>query len=500
MAEQYGKRVSDKVGEAPEECCAFPKLLGATERFAQYRAIEATWGNKRLSLQRKHTAVTQEISEIAASITYGEEEEKKCAPIQQALTALLAGKVTWGRSEISGALQDAFHYLFADTANRLRFISQMDDGLQILKQVGLTPPAEGHLLMYAMWLKEAAHTHNTAWAESRQLIDQAEEEIARLNEMSQLQKVIARSILDKKRQAPELATQIDALQNTLQYLTSEMDRLRIATAALNILPQIGAGSIASILQAFLRSELPQPLAGSRQLTPLKIETVFPQEIVTIIQRDTPAAFLGTWHSAERAIQDNIQKTASERENYNQICSRLAHCEQSFDRELSFFPGINRELGRMRPEGYIPIPQDTASFSQLVSRIENNLKNIDEMRTTSPSIMARFFREQEKQALKLFRETRALLIAAERSRESIPRQVRESNAKLFANLANIAAEFTLSLQQWLGEQQVKARNDHGAALVKADRLGAENSIFNAAVSRKKLNWLRRGEHLIPLCNA
>ena len=67
----------------------------------------------------------------------------------------------------------------------------MDDGLQILKQVGLTPPAEGHLLMYAMWLKEAAHTHNTAWAESRQLIDQAEEEIARLNEMSQLQKVIS---------------------------------------------------------------------------------------------------------------------------------------------------------------------------------------------------------------------------------------------------------------------------------------------------------------------
>jgi RecA/RadA recombinase len=302
-----------KLEKRQENITLFRRLLGATERFAQYRASEVTWEHKRLSLQHKHAVVTQEIKEIAASIRCDEEEEKRYASVEQALSVLLAGEII-GRSETSRALQDIFQYLFADVASKLHFRNQINDGLQIVKQVGLIPPAGGHLLMCLVWLKETVHIHNADWAKSRQLISQAEDEIVLLSKADHLQKELASSIQNKKGQMQDIVAQIDNLQSTLQYLTSEVGRFQRATTALSRLSQKGADSIAAAFLTFINEELRKQLAGLHQLARLKIGAVFPQEILTVIQRDTSATFLEKWDGVERSIQGKLQRAVGEKKH------------------------------------------------------------------------------------------------------------------------------------------------------------------------------------------
>lgn len=225
------------------------------------------------------------------------------------------------------------------------------------------------------------------------------------------------------------------------------------------------------IQQFLNAELAAPLADAHQPIPrLKIGAVFPPEILAVIQKDTSAAFLQVWHSAERAIERNIRKTTSERGEYGQICKRLSQWKQRFSWELSQFPEITNELEHRRPEGYISIPQDSASFSQLVTRIENNLKDIEDDRTKPSGLMDRFFREQKKQrTLKLFIETRELLIAAHKGQNSIPRQIDKSTLTFSANIAQSLFQ---SLQQWLSKQQEKVGDDCKTTSREKDRLEVE----------------------------
>lgn len=90
--------------------------------------------------------------------------------------------------------------------------------------------------MDLVWLKQTVHTHNTAWAKSRQLISQTEDKIALLNQTKHLQEELAHSIENKKGQMQKLAARIAALQTTRQTLMSEIDMLQRANAALNMLP------------------------------------------------------------------------------------------------------------------------------------------------------------------------------------------------------------------------------------------------------------------------
>lgn len=125
---------------------------------------------------------------------------------------------------------------------------------------------------------------------------------------------------------------------------------------------------------------------------------------------------------------------------------------------------------MRP-GYIAIPQHTTEFSQLVSRIEKNLSNVYGIRTKAPSIMDRLFKEHEnRQLLKLFLETRDLLVATDESQKRIPMLIRSSNA---AFAAKIATEFSSPLQQWISGQRQKAIAAHQTTLQKKNQLESEH---------------------------
>jgi hypothetical protein len=153
--------------------------------------------------------------------------------------------------------------------------------------------------------------------------------------------------------------------------------------------------------------------------------------------------------------------------------------------LSSFSEIKRELERRHLEKSMPTPMDTASFNELVSYIEDNLARIEEISTRSTTgIIVRIFKGPEKQRLqKLFLETRELLIVADESRVSVPRSVRESNIQL---LRSKAADLSVSLQQWLGGQQVKTSKDHEIALFEKIAWRQRDSRCNAAVPRKKLS--------------
>ena len=63
----------------------FQRLVGVTERFTRYRANEADWENKRLSLQMMRPRISQQISEVTASIAHDEAEVQQYVPVQQTL-------------------------------------------------------------------------------------------------------------------------------------------------------------------------------------------------------------------------------------------------------------------------------------------------------------------------------------------------------------------------------------------------------------------------------
>jgi hypothetical protein len=66
-----------------------------------------------------------------------------------------------GRSR-STFYKELFNIAFAGYHQQTEFVSQMNEGLQIVRQVGLVPP-DGHLLMYlAGGMKKIAHTFNAA--------------------------------------------------------------------------------------------------------------------------------------------------------------------------------------------------------------------------------------------------------------------------------------------------------------------------------------------------
>jgi tRNA A-37 threonylcarbamoyl transferase component Bud32 len=455
-----------KLENRRENITLFRRLLCETERFALYRASEVTWENKLLSLQRKQAAVIQEIKEIEDSFRRNEEEEKKCTSAEQAMSALLTGEII-GRAETNGALQDVFQYLFADVASRLHFRNQVNDGLQIVKQVGLIPPAGGHLLMCLVWLKETVHIHNAAWTESRQRIDQAGEEITQLNEIHQLQLNLLRSIQSKKGQMQDILAQIDNLQSIHQYLTSEVSKFQRATTAVNSLPQKGSGSIAAAFLTFLNEELSKQRDRPFQLARLEAGKVFPPEILSAIQRNTSIAFLGKWDGVEKSIRGRIQGAVGELEEYTQDRNRLKRCQQYFQQALEDLPEMRQELGKVQP-GLTPIRQGNR-LSHLISLIENNLNSIYEIRGKTPSLIDRLFNENERRLLTLFRETRDLGMSADKLQERIPYEINTTN-NMFVE--NIAAHLSSFLQQWLSEQQVKAMSAHEAALQKKDQLEAE----------------------------
>src|SRR5262249_34831611 len=156
------------------------------------------WEIDQISLQRKHDHIIQEISDIEAKTSQSVGEEKKYISIQEVLSAILVGDADWNRPGVNAILIDSFQYIAAE--NNQQFISRINDFLQIIRQVGLTPPAEEHLLQSVARLKEMIPTYSRAWAKSRQIINQTKEAIAGLSKVDQQQKKLEDSIQGKKAQ------------------------------------------------------------------------------------------------------------------------------------------------------------------------------------------------------------------------------------------------------------------------------------------------------------
>jgi tRNA A-37 threonylcarbamoyl transferase component Bud32 len=455
-----------KLEKRRENIALFRRLLCETERFALYRASEVSWDYTFLALQRKQASVIQEKGKIEESILRDEEEEEKYTSAEQALRVLLTGEII-GRAENNGALQDVFQYLFADEASRAHFRGRMNDGLQIVKQVSLIPPAGGHLLMCLAWLKEAVHIHNAAWTESRRRIEQAGEAITRWNEIHQLQLDLSRSIQSRKGQLQDVLAQSDNLQSRLQSLANEASTFQRAARRLHSLPQNGSGSIAAAFLTFLDEEIRKQREGPSQRARLEAGKVIPAEILSAMQRNTSAAFLEAWEGVERDILKRIQEVVYALDEYTQARDRLRRCLQDFRQALEGYPELSQELSKVQP-GFTPISQGN-SLSQLISHIGSNLKSISDIRRKTPSLINRLFNENEKRLLMLFRETRELGIFAEKLLVHNLYDIHRSN-HIFVE--TLTAHLSSFLQQRLNEQEMKAVNAQEAALQKKDQLEAE----------------------------
>ncbi len=455
-----------RLAQRQQNIALFRRLLGESERFVRYHLSEVSWANRRYSAQRKYKAVLQESNDFADLMPQKEEEAQKYAPLHKIFSAIISGTIDWSMPEVSKALA----YLLAETADRRQFIGRINDGLRIARQVGLTPSSEGQLLRCAVWLKEIAHTHNQSWTQSRQLIEQVEGEITLLEQLDQQRQTLAASIQTRKGHVQDLTTQIDALRAPLQQVTSEMRTLQRATNVLSQLPEHGAGSIVSFIQARIDAEQRTPSTGSGAFSLLEIAEVFPAEVLAAVQRDSSANFIELWRSAKRVVQGNIQKTQKEGDTYRQICDRLALSGRSFSQALFALPEMYQELARVQPDGYVANPQDNANFEQIVSRIQSNLQSIEEMRAKPAGLMSAFFKEREKQRLlKLFLETRELLLAANKGQQNIPGHIYTAHTEF---VAKIVVGLCSSLQQHISKQQQEVEAAHQAARAKREHRETE----------------------------
>lgn len=457
-----------KLQQRQENIALLKGLLSAAQRFARYRLSETRWADQRVSLQRKYDQITQAYSALAAEVQQREGAASIYAPIQSVLSAILNGTVDWKSPQASAVLQHVFVYL-AETGNRRQFIRQLNDGLQIVRQVGLTP-SEGHVLSSVVWLKQIVQSSRGEWTSSRQLLQQAEAAIARLNEVVQQQREQESRFQRHQERVRLLGTQITPLVQRAQTHRSERERYQAVSAALKALPQEGAGSISFRLQEWIETAIRHQLAVPGPLSPLEVEQVLPAELnVTVPQQmDTPLP--EEWHAAEKALHAQLAWAVQELGWYSQMSARLARCRQGFAQELSALPEINQELGRLSPGGQVPPPQTSADFDVLISRVEYNLQSVYSLRTRSPGLMARLFKDQEKQRLlNILWETRNLLDAANQGLKWIPTRIHEANA-VFAG--TLAATLSTSLIRVVGKLQQKAADDQQTTLQNKEQLETE----------------------------
>lgn len=447
-----------KFAQRHKNIALFKTVLNDIPRFSRYLEAETQWENDQVTFPRKQTHITQEISDLEATMLQSAKESAKYTPIQKTLTALVDKSIDWTQPDLNETLKDAFLYL-AETGNRQQFITHLSDSLRFMKQVGLTPPGEGHLFRSITWLKDTTYACSDLWAKSRQFINQTEDAINTLDIVDQQKQQAEDALLDIKAQLASLTKQGDLLRNTLQAQTKIIDTLTRVMAALKALPQNETSSILSALQMFINAEMRNQLARSGPLGSLDIGKVLPPEIMAIAPEGTIAAFTNIWHSAESAVQRRILRAVEELNIYNQTCAKVNQNRQNFLQEWTNLPEISRELGQIQPNRNIPVPQDIASFKLLDVQVERNLADFYAKRSKSPGIMGRLFKEQEKlQLQQLLLETRDLLFVANESQKCIPASIHNDNMKFAANMV---ASLLSSFQQDITEQLQKVTTAHEA---------------------------------------
>ncbi len=466
-----------KLRKRQENIALFKHLLSHARRFSQYHEFEKQWANDQKSFQRKYDHAVQELNTIEAAFSQNLEAEKKCAPIQKTLSAILAHNIIWNEPDANGALKDAFQYL-AEAGNRQLFIERLKECLQLAAQQGLTPPTEGHLLRNVVWLKEIISACSSVWANSRRLIDQTKEALARLNKADQQQQQLEASIRGKKEQWDALTTQIHSLLQTIGSLTDDLNILR-GVATPNMISQNRAKSIAASLLEFLNTKIRNHLAGSTSPDYLELGKIFPPEIIAIGQKDASTDFLKEWESTRRAIRERTQWAINEIGMYNQASTKLFSCKQRFTQEKSSNPEITYELERTLPSRTAPVPQKSNHFNQCIDLIERNLSRLQELRTRPFGLMSRYFKEQEKK--RILYETRELLFAADEGQRLIPTFIHNANIQFVEDRTSALSS---SLQRWVERKVQETTTTYQATVQQKDRLEVERQQVQDALKHEE----------------
>lgn len=441
VVKKWLKKTADDCQEKLERrqntIALFKTLLSATTRLAQYCEAKSHAED----LQRKHEDLTQKIRSIEAELSQSISEEEKYPPIENALSAILAGEVDWQSPDIDALLKTAFQYL-AKIVDMQRLIECM----QTVEQLGLTPPTEKHLLGNIVRLRELMPTYRVVWAKRKQLISQTEEVIERLGRLDQQQKQAETSIQDKNTELASLTNQINLLFQRQKATLQERQR---ATAALNALPLDVAEVTASRVLEFITSELRKQLTVPGPMGSLELGIAFPSEIMTTAQRDSLLEML---RSLESAVKGRIQRVVEEIDAYNQLRRNLARCSQSFALEWSNLLEISQALEHVPRYRPMSIPQNAVDLGQLITKIEDNLKIISELRTKLRPGLIRFRKESDKQELRhLLLQTRDLLSDANQS-PNYTLLIPKANEQ-FAS--TIATGFASDMQQRFKQQQQEA---------------------------------------------
>ncbi len=440
-------------------------LLKDTQRFSEYhlREIEREYANR--SLQRKYERFYQEINELEAGTIQSAGDIRKYAPLQQTFSAILSATIDWKKPGLNEALKDGFLYL-GERGNIQQFIRHLNDSLQIMKEVGQTPPGEGHLLQSVAWLNEIVPIYKQAWTSNKHLLDQIEDTLTEQGKMERQQRDGEASLQSKKARLAALATQITSLQAEVQSHVTTIHALRNAA---KVLPH--PDSIAPRLREFIDAEIRKQRAVPGQFSPLTLETLASEVALVVRGRVSSRAFSDMWDFAERAIQKRVQRAVEEIGGYNQAYTSLAECRQRFMQEWSNLPEINQAIERVPRGRYKQIPLDTSGFIRLISDIKHNVDIISHMRTKTPGLISRLFKEHDRQQLlELLLQTRDLLAAADESQKHIPQLIESFNEK-FA--ANIATSLSSQLQKRLRAQEQEADTACRSALHKKNQLEKES---------------------------
>ncbi|HEY0752525.1 MAG TPA: AAA domain-containing protein [Ktedonobacteraceae bacterium] len=432
-----------KLEKRNQNIAFFKDLLDNAERFARYSSREIAGERVLEDLQLRQKRVAQNISAIEARIAQQLEEEQRYLPLQRAIAAIQSGMSALSETEIDAV----FQYLLAETADKRLFIGRINEGLSMLKEAGLTPPAGGQLLRCAVWLKETVDARDQSWSKSEQLLRQTWEEIASLRLVAQSQTDLAQAIKEKKKQVEGRLDQINALFKTMQGIEDEQRGLARAQEVLKTLPADG-GSVSSILREQVSAEINAQLAAPHPFSALEMPKIFPAELVVVLMKKPGASLLDKWRSAEQAIHAQLQKHLPEIKAYFTARDKLAYCGRYLDNELAAFSAEKQQAREVQPAAFQPI-QDSTAFLQQVSQLENRLRAFHEARDKNPE---GFLSEQRQwQVLGFLLENNAWRVLAQKSENSIYGKTRTAITDF---ITNIARELFAALKQWFNQEALE----------------------------------------------
>lgn len=429
-----------KLQNRTQNIALLKKLLNAHTRFSQYCARETKGEKRQVTLQNKIRLIKDEMQGIEQAMSMHQSSEEHSIFIYNGLKDILDGKIDKNGTDINKVLQDVFQYL-AEAGDRKKFIQDINNSLQLMKQLDLALPSEKHLLQSAIQLKTIMRTHNHIWEQNTRLIDQIEQGIPEFSNLEQQQKQADSMLQKNKENLRQIRKQMDVYESRRQSLIADKQTIKQAIEALSLIPQQGNGSIALIIHRCIVAEVPEPDAFQR----LNPEAIFSKEVMTAAKRDF-TMFSNIWNTAGKDLKEYLQHTIEEGRVYNQANAKLLQLRQRFFDLLQNHPELHQELVSIQTNQYTP-PQNSTEFSQCITQIEKNIERINELCTAFiKKVMGLLYKQELQQ---LLAGTRDFLLAAQKTQNDIPQLLTNAHT---AFAQHTAGKLLSALQQWMKEQQ------------------------------------------------